>query len=440
MIHTYKKRNGGLTLVELLVAISILTIVTALLIPRLRIVNKDRNIREAARLVGSAFANARERAISNRTFAGVIIERNTNLVSTTSNGNRVFYAGTRLSQFEGVSPPFVGDGAEFGDFVLTFLATTLVPNDTMQCLIPVPLEHDPARGNPALRVNDKVTFGSGGNRPTFRVTNVLSVDTIMFMRGTETEFCGMSIGSPPPPFVPVEMLRFNIDFDDDLRNVPEARELNQFRPDFVTGQLPPEIATPAGNTSTFMMQEVNSRFCNYGYQFCQFTRTRSNGGAVDLPQGYVIDLRFSGPADPGVIEGGPMNLNSDDPDTRTLFGLALNNMADPDAPANQQIQFLFGPNGNLSQIGVSGEAIDVGQTMHLFINEIDPNEILDNTFDQAELLLNNAANLWVSIGAQGGTNIAYNTPPGINITNPQEIDAAIVGARSFSLQGASASQ
>ena len=56
--------SRGVTLVELLVVISIMTIIFAILVPRLRAVNEDRNIREAARVVSSAFSRASSRAIN----------------------------------------------------------------------------------------------------------------------------------------------------------------------------------------------------------------------------------------------------------------------------------------------------------------------------------------------------------------------------------------
>ena len=104
---TFIKLHRGLTLVELLVAITILTIVTALVVPRIRVINKERTIREAARVAGSVFSTARDRAIAEGT-AGVIIQRNLNFSTTTSSGNRVFFAGTRLFQMRSV-PDYIGD-------------------------------------------------------------------------------------------------------------------------------------------------------------------------------------------------------------------------------------------------------------------------------------------------------------------------------------------
>ena len=75
--HQAKPNPSGFTLIELLVVISLLVIITALVIPRIRTISKDRNIREAARVVGSAFSSASQRAQTNG-VAGIELVRNPN--------------------------------------------------------------------------------------------------------------------------------------------------------------------------------------------------------------------------------------------------------------------------------------------------------------------------------------------------------------------------
>ena len=58
------RERSGMTLIELLVAIAILVIIAAILVPQLRFASADRNIREASRLVASTFAQASQRAIN----------------------------------------------------------------------------------------------------------------------------------------------------------------------------------------------------------------------------------------------------------------------------------------------------------------------------------------------------------------------------------------
>ena len=85
-----KRRRSGMTLIELLIAISILVIISAILVPQLRFASADRNLREASRTVASLFAQASQRAI-NDGVAGVVIERNPNIVDEITG---VAYAGT----------------------------------------------------------------------------------------------------------------------------------------------------------------------------------------------------------------------------------------------------------------------------------------------------------------------------------------------------------
>ena len=71
-------RKRGFTLIELLVVVVIAGVILSIAIPRLRVVNKERNLREAARVVGSAFASASQRAIIDGS-SGVRITLNDNL-------------------------------------------------------------------------------------------------------------------------------------------------------------------------------------------------------------------------------------------------------------------------------------------------------------------------------------------------------------------------
>ncbi|MEX2137987.1 MAG: prepilin-type N-terminal cleavage/methylation domain-containing protein, partial [Pirellulales bacterium] len=67
--------HRGLTLVELLVVIVILTMVTAATIPLMAPVTGERKVRESARLLSSVFAQAQSRALTTGRPAGVWIQR-----------------------------------------------------------------------------------------------------------------------------------------------------------------------------------------------------------------------------------------------------------------------------------------------------------------------------------------------------------------------------
>ena len=132
---TATRVSRGVTLVELLVVISILSVIFAVMIPRLRAVNEDRNIREAARVVASAFSKASSRAI-NEGLAGLMIVPNPNFQQATSNNFGVtdfdgpFFAGTRIFQMRRL-PPYIGDDE-------SSVAWSAVDNDGM----PIPVVID----------------------------------------------------------------------------------------------------------------------------------------------------------------------------------------------------------------------------------------------------------------------------------------------------------
>jgi prepilin-type N-terminal cleavage/methylation domain-containing protein len=152
-IRTPKQRQG-VTLVELLIVISILSVMTAIMIPRLRVINKDRNIREAARIVASAFAKASTRASAEGT-SGVIIERHPNFIDD----NGVNYAGTRMYAMRRL-PPYAGD--DFGAIA------TVLPGGT-SLTINTPFEHDPAT-HPLILVGDEIRLNYSSVR--YRINSV----------------------------------------------------------------------------------------------------------------------------------------------------------------------------------------------------------------------------------------------------------------------------
>ena len=72
--------RNAFTLVEVLIVIAIMSVIAALVIPRVRTVNKDRNIRETARTIGAMFNSASNLARIEG-GGGVLLVKNPNFVA-----------------------------------------------------------------------------------------------------------------------------------------------------------------------------------------------------------------------------------------------------------------------------------------------------------------------------------------------------------------------
>ena len=139
-------RRPGFTLIELLVVISIMAALTALMIPRLRAVNQDRGIREAARVVGSKFAEASDRARRDGA-AAVTLVRNPNMVDV----DGVLFGVSTIFLSRAV-PNFIGDED-------VTRPASMRSNDVIR--IPEPLEFDLATPEEnVVRVGDSVRISA----------------------------------------------------------------------------------------------------------------------------------------------------------------------------------------------------------------------------------------------------------------------------------------
>ena len=366
-------KQHGLTLVELLVAITILSIVSALVIPRLRIANKERNIRETARVVGSVFSAARDRAVANG-GAGVVIERNLNFIAN-ADGDNVYFAGTRMYQLR-ATPPYTGsDNGE--------MAVCLTVNDTSGNPLEIEVEILQPLEDNILRAGDSIRLGNGLAR--YRIKEILAVRQ-------------NGAGDNVLPLV--------LEWDND----PNTAVLDLNSSDYITNWPAPEI----GSSIAFSIER-------------QPRKIRSS--VVDLPAGYIIDMRYSGPFDTAAAGGIDGNV-----ETYTAFGLAIDDPANASLVENREIQIHFDSKGAIDRATFNGESVLVGQSMYFFINEYDPN-IVGNTLETAEALLGNPTSLWLTIGFNGGANIGYNAPPVAN-----DVATMISNARTISRSRTSANQ
>ena len=213
-------RRPGFTLIELLVVISIMAALTALMIPRLRAVNQDRGIREAARVVGSKFAEASDRARRDGA-AAVTLVRNPNMVDV----DGVLFGVSTIFLSRAV-PNFIGDDGMPG---------TMQSNGVLR--IPEPLEFDLATPEEnVVRVGDSVRISA--SRP---VTSAVAYEIVGFRT------------NPAPPADFLDLI---------LRNNPA------------------QPAPPSGGSVSYVIER-------------QPKILRSS--ITDLPPGYTVDLRLSGP-------------------------------------------------------------------------------------------------------------------------------------------------
>ncbi len=383
---TINNRTHGITLVELLVVITIVTVITALIIPRIRMVNKDRNIREAARVVGSIFSTASNNAISEG-VAGVLIQRNPNFIETTdppNANNSVYFAGTRLYLMRAI-PDYTGDA--IGQKASVFVDnSSLIPR--LRCTIALPLDHVPASGVEVVRQNDQIRFG--GNSVRYLINSIPIID------------------------LNNQTLTFDLQYDDD--NDPN-NPFDFTRPNLFTGTPAPRLGE-----STFVV-ERQPRIIE--------------SSAVELPAGYVIDLRYSGPLD----------LDDIDQNTSTYTGCGLTNdynappNYDPSRPSNDLVA-LFDRSGGINRIEFNNRSVVFGQSLFLYITEYDPNtvDVSGNVpaFETALQALSKPEALWVTVNsATGGVGISYNTPPPPNVATAFD---AISAARSISRGRTNAAQ
>ena len=379
-----KQRQIGFTLVELLVAIAVLSIVVALIIPLVRLVNKYRNVRESARVIGSEISAAHDQAVA-RGAAGIGIERNPNFVAPTNPqnhpdglSNQVFFAGTRLYTLRR-KPDFTGDSDD--DFLIAYGLDS--PNDSdsdidfIQCMMTAPLDHVPDNNRFVIRVGD-VLFLEDGER--YRINEVLDVIEVSY--DGESEF----------------VLRFNIEWDDDF---VDGNELD------TEDGIDAKTAEPAPELSDFANIDTDGGIELDNFRFERLRRDRNS--IIDLPEGYIIDLRYSGPVNSG--------LGNNDPETNTIAGLEAVNAND--------FFVLFDDQGALSEfaftvpIDIDNDGVDediyqimlAGESLQLFVNEYDPNNVAVNTEQQALALLSGEDSLWLTIGMNGGANIGYNVAP-----------------------------
>jgi len=369
-------RTRGVTLVELLIVITILSVITAIMIPQLRLINKDRSIREAARVVAGAFNKASTRAINEGT-GGLIIVPNANFrnegAGHGSPATDVFYAGTRIYQTRRL-PPYIGDDVDATATITAGGGATAVAQ------IDRPFEHDPSAGREIIQPFDSISFNGSAFR--YDISNVM-----------------ISGGS------------LNITF--------------------VLG------SAPAPNSGTAGIPFVIHR-----------QPRRIESSLVELPEGFMIDLRYSGApiADPMQDEYGTY-LSQD--------GLE-NYQQNVDASYNGEVVVQFDSTGAVDRMFYfdllrapssmpNGRIIaEIPQSqLFWFVSAYDPDVVVDSGTTVTPL--DSPSSMWVTVNhLTGSVNVASSAQP----THSVDLDGsgdvtladAIIESRAIANEQQSAAQ
>ena len=351
-----QKTQVGFTLVEVLVVVSIIVILTTLLIPRLRTINKERGLREAARVTGSIFAQASQRAITDG-VAGVLLQKNPNF----ADGNGYSYAVSSMSllravtNFTGDQRPGVGVGAY---------------NESGEIRIPFPIEQPDLE---IIKVGDLISFGHSSQE--YRITSL----------------------TPEPLTSPTE-LTVEVDLQGFLPNPISL--LEDSKTEIGTAYVVRRLPRPLRSSEVSLPQNylVDLRFSGF---------TTLDSGYLPLPDNSTRPARAT-----VVFEPNPRLPNAFGPvadfsasDIAILFNtdgaidrMVMLNKFDHDLnPATPDQTFIF-------------ERL-VTDNLNLMVTDVKTD--VDADTDPADNPLNSETDLWVNVNRVSGTaNVGYNNALG----------------------------
>ena len=360
-----KRQRSGMTLIELLVAVSILVIIAAILVPQLRFASADRNIREASRTAASLFAQASQRAI-NDGEAGVVIERNPNIIDADTG---IAYAGTSMFLLRKV-PRFTGED----DMDVARAAADTAEADGFsdtEVLISLPLEQN-ALG--IIRVGDQISFGDQRNK-RFVITALSQPDTSTLQLTTQAASDFLENDFPNPPVT-----------QDSSGND------EQILGSYTVYRQPRKL--------------ISSR--------------------VDMPTGYLVDLRLSG-------EMATATQTYFDQDDRSAGTAEIPN----------SIAYIFNGRGSIDRFFYT--ALVSGSYQRLFNIPNQPAYLMvreystDDGGERIANVLNSERNMWVTVEpVTGASNVVSGVP--VDLGGGNLSVAALRAARTLSSQGQQAAQ
>jgi len=368
--------NSGFTLIEVLVVISILAVLTALLIPQLRMVNKERVSRESARVVASFFTQASQRAVIDGS-SGVLLERNPNF----ADGLGYSYAVTGMSLLRAV-PNFAGDqiidsvvgvGGGAGDDIVA---------------IPLPLEQAELE---IVKAGDRISFNGSSVEYTIEAVmpdggGLLQLDldlagqkSYLPAPNAADGILARAAAQTPPVTIPFVIRRLPRPLKSSFTELPRDHLIDlRFSGFTMLDSGYNRLLTPVDPTTT----PVTSRL------------------RTSVPMQFVRNVLEPHPRGPSAN-----GLNLVD------FGLS-------------DVAILFGPDGEvdrmvlLAQDGLDNTVVfqrPLIDNLRLFVAEAeldDPNGTI-----AALNPINSASNLWVSVSKNSGAaNVGYNVAPATQLS------------------------
>lgn len=359
MNQNINNQKRGFTLIEILVVLTIVVTLVALLIPRIRTINSERNLREASRVVGSQLANASQRAV-NDGVAGILIRRNGNF-RFDQTGVNFPYAATELAFLRKV-PGYTGDvvGAVTSMSMAQEDRTDGVMASTIR--IEYPIEQN---GLGVVRAGDSISFGN--SEVKYRISSYVEIQTIPLS---------------PPTHLELTLERGR------LENPPGTLIVGDFMP------MPGD---------------------GVGFEVHRLPRVLRSSIAP-LPAGFLIDLRFSGfevldQGDP--VAGVPPQLTTVfEPFARDLPA-GLNAEGLP-IQSDYDIAIIFDETGAIDRVYYADDYEAPGAivsrdplgSLYLFVNEAPDIEAITDEVASAK-----DAPLWISMSNSTGiTNIGFNAP------------------------------
>ena len=352
--------RNAFTLIELLVVISILAILTALIIPRLRVVNKERGIREAARVVSSAFAQASQRGLIDG-VSGVLLRRNPNFRD--ASGYSFVVDSTSILR---AVPNFHGDQ----------LTDTAITASGDAVTIPYPIEQ------PALeiiRAGDEISFGNNSLRYTIATVTP------------------MPAGGPPFTSLTLGLVRTGTS----ASYLPDPSLVLAIAKPYTIHRLP----RPLRSSETQLPNgfSVDLRFTGFSTSDSGFEAFPNNSMRSTSPPQFPTQVF--------------------EPHPRITVTLSSGSTEVVDF-AQSDVALLFNNDGGLDRMVLLAKDSeertrlferDLVDNLQILVAELatDPNVAID----AAQNPINNPDNLWVSVSrASGSTNVGYNVIPTIGQT------------------------